>query len=76
MLLGFFKKMVVADNLAPFVDSVFRNPDPTGGEVILGTVAFAFQIYADFSAYTDIARCRCRRRSRRRSGRRRRRFRG
>ncbi len=55
-LFGFFKKMVVADNLAPFVDSVYRQPGAPGALVLLATYAFAFQIYADFSGYTDIAR--------------------
>ena len=55
-LLGFFKKMVVADNLAPFVDSVYRQDSAPGALVVLATYAFAFQIYADFSGYTDIAR--------------------
>jgi D-alanyl-lipoteichoic acid acyltransferase DltB (MBOAT superfamily) len=51
-----FKKVVVADNLAPLVDLVFDHPSPTGPMVVLGTVAFAFQIYGDFSGYSDIAR--------------------
>jgi alginate O-acetyltransferase complex protein AlgI len=53
---GLFKKVYVADNLAPFVDRVFASPDPTGFEVIFAGYAFAFQIYCDFSGYTDIAR--------------------
>lgn len=58
---GIFKKVVVADNLAKTVDFVF-NPAFTGNAnigcwtVMLGTVAFAFQIYCDFSGYTDIGR--------------------
>ena len=56
MLWGFFKKMVVADNLAPVVDAVFLKPaDMTGGELAVATVLFAVQIYCDFSAYSDIA---------------------
>ena len=56
MLWGFFKKMVVADNLAPVVDAVFLKPaDCTGGELAVATVLFAVQIYCDFSAYSDIA---------------------
>ena len=56
LTLGFFKKMVVADNLAPFVDKVF-NPQYVASsiEYILGAYAFAVQIYADFSGYSDIA---------------------
>lgn len=57
MLLGFFKKLVVADRLSIFVDSVYNN-DPsanTGIGVIIATVFFAIQIYCDFSGYSDIA---------------------
>ncbi len=55
-LVGFFKKMVVADNLAPFVSNVFSDPSADATAVLLATWAFAFQIYGDFSGYTDIAR--------------------
>ncbi len=54
---GFFQKVFVADNLAPLVNLVF---DPgthhTGINVLLGTYAFAFQIYGDFAGYSNIAR--------------------
>lgn len=54
--LGFFKKMVVADNLAPFVDKVFSpETQVTAIEHWWGMYAFAVQIYADFSGYSDIA---------------------
>ncbi len=54
---GLFKKMFVADNLARVVDEVFTvGADPTGFAVICGVWAFAFQIYCDFSGYSDIAR--------------------
>ena len=53
---GLFKKAVIADNLAPVVDSVFANEQPSAGLVMIGVYAFAFQIYGDFSGYTDIAR--------------------
>lgn len=55
---GYFKKIVIADNLAPVVDAAFQagTGSPSGGVVVLGVVAFAFQIYCDFSGYTDIAR--------------------
>ncbi|MHB8521313.1 MAG: MBOAT family O-acyltransferase [Limisphaerales bacterium] len=53
---GMFKKVVVADNLAPLVEMAYQNPAPSGALVALGTVAFAFQIYGDFSGYSDIAR--------------------
>lgn len=57
ILFGFFKKMVIADNLALFVNSTFASHNkPVGYMVMLGAYAFAFQIYADFSGYTDIAR--------------------
>jgi len=53
---GLFKKVFVADNLAPFVNEVFASPDPTGFQVVMAVYAFAFQIYCDFSGYSDIAR--------------------
>ncbi len=54
---GLYKKIVIADNLAPIADQVFRNPDAAArGEVIVGVLAFAFQIYCDFSGYSDMAR--------------------
>ena len=56
MLWGFFKKLVVSDNLASIVDSVYAAPHATAGQVALATYAFAYQIYCDFSGYTDIAR--------------------
>jgi D-alanyl-lipoteichoic acid acyltransferase DltB (MBOAT superfamily) len=56
MLWGFFKKLVVGDNLAAIVNSVYGSPTASAGEVLLGTYAFAYQIYCDFSGYTDIAR--------------------
>ncbi len=56
VLWGFCKKTVVADNLALKVDQIFGQPAFSTGAVILGTLGFAFQIYADFSGYTDIAR--------------------
>ena len=56
ILKGLFKKAVMADNLAVFVDQVFSGGTNNGLEVLLGTYAFAFQIYGDFSGYTDIAR--------------------
>ncbi len=56
MLYGFFKKLVVGDNLAPLVNAVYAQPEASGSAVLLATYAFAFQIYCDFSGYTDIAR--------------------
>ncbi|MDB4906509.1 MAG: algI [Gemmatimonadetes bacterium] len=56
MLWGLFKKMVVADNLAPLVNAAYANPTAAGSWQLLWAVyAFAIQIYADFSGYTDIA---------------------
>ena len=57
MLRGFYKKVVVADYLAVYVDRVYAAPQDAGGiGAVLGTVFFAVQIYCDFSGYTDIAR--------------------
>ena len=57
ILWGFFKKVFVADNLAKVANAVFHGQGHQGGaEVLLGTYAFAFQIYGDFSGYSDIAR--------------------
>ena len=56
ILWGFFKKIVVADNLSPLVDSIFSNyADFGGGTLALGALYFSFQIYCDFSGYSDIA---------------------
>jgi len=53
---GFAKKMVFADSLATFADTVFDNPAGAGfWSTLLAIYAFAFQIYCDFSGYTDIA---------------------
>ena len=57
ILWGLTKKMLLADNLAPIVELAYQNPSGTSGPLLLfGTVCFAFQIYCDFSGYTDIAR--------------------
>jgi len=57
VLWGIFKKVVIADRLAGLVDIVYApGASPTGPEVLLAAYAFAFQIYCDFSGYTDIAR--------------------
>lgn len=53
---GLFKKVVIADRLSVFVDTVYNNPhDYNGIPLIIATVFFAFQIYCDFSGYSDIA---------------------
>jgi alginate O-acetyltransferase complex protein AlgI len=56
ILLGFFKKVVLADMLAPNVELVFAaSASPAFVDVVIGTLAFGLQIYFDFSAYSDIA---------------------
>lgn len=56
-LRGLFKKAVVADNLALVVQGVFDSGGAaSGAQVLLATYAFTFQIYGDFSGYTDMAR--------------------
>src|SRR6056297_941955 len=56
MLWGFFKKIVIADNAAVYANEIFTNySDHTGGTLLLGAVLFGFQIYGDFSGYSDIA---------------------
>ena len=57
VLCGFMKKVLIADNLALYVDAVYADPFAYSQlEVALATYAFAAQIYCDFSGYTDIAR--------------------
>lgn len=56
ILWGVFKKVVVADRLAQYVDAVYNAPWANSGQaLLLATFFLAFQIYADFAAYTDIA---------------------
>ncbi len=56
MAVGFFKKLVIADRFAPYVDTVFNNPSQHEPFTLLvATILFAFQIYCDFSGYSDIA---------------------
>ncbi|WP_349664667.1 MBOAT family protein [Cellulophaga lytica] len=56
MLWGFIKKMVIADRLALLVNEVFNNTqDYSGTDFAIATVFFTFQIYCDFSGYSDIA---------------------
>ena len=56
ILWGFFKKIVIADNCATYVNMVFDNPQGQSGiTLLLGAFFFAFQIYGDFSGYSDIA---------------------
>ena len=54
--LGLFKKIVIADRLAIYVNSVYDNiGDANGFPMLIGVIFFAFQLYLDFSAYSDIA---------------------
>jgi len=56
ILWGLFKKIVIADNCANYVNDIFANySDYSGSTLLLGVVFFAFQIYGDFSGYSDIA---------------------
>lgn len=56
MALGFFKKMVVADNLAAYINQVYASPQHASGlTLVTATLLFAIQIYYDFSGYSDIA---------------------
>ena len=56
ILYGMFKKVVIADSLAPQVDTIFENyATLNGGVLLLGLIYFSFQIYCDFSGYSDIA---------------------
>ncbi|MBR9913990.1 MAG: MBOAT family protein [Algicola sp.] len=56
MLWGFFKKMVIADNCAIYVNQIFGDSSEySGSTLFLGALLFAFQIYGDFSGYSDIA---------------------
>lgn len=56
ILWGLFKKMVIADGIAPIVDDVFANHDSyPASSLILGVILFSFQVYGDFSGYSDIA---------------------
>lgn len=56
MMWGMFKKVVVADRLALYVSTIYDKPhDYYGISLILATIFFAFQIYCDFSGYSDIA---------------------
>jgi alginate O-acetyltransferase complex protein AlgI len=56
ILLGLFKKVVIADNLAGFADPIFADPSKYSSiDLLLGAYAFSLQIYFDFSAYSQIA---------------------
>lgn len=56
VLWGFFKKIVIADNCAEYANLIFNNSENYGGStLLLGALFFTFQIYGDFSGYSDIA---------------------
>ena len=56
ILWGLFKKMVIADNCAELANMIFNNSaDYSGSTLLLGAIFFSFQIYGDFSGYSDIA---------------------
>jgi len=56
ILWGLFKKIVIADNCAYFANIIFDNPaQQSGSTLVLGALFFTFQIYGDFSGYSDIA---------------------
>ena len=56
ILWGLFKKIVIADNCAEFANQIFNNStDYSGSTLVLGAIFFTFQIYGDFSGYSDIA---------------------
>ena len=56
ILWGLFKKIVIADNCAEFANQIFNNSiDYSGSTLLLGAIFFTFQIYCDFSGYSDIA---------------------
>ncbi len=56
ILWGFFKKVAIADSIAPFVDQCFEDPMRFGSmHLLIGVIFYAFQIYCDFSGYSDMA---------------------
>jgi len=56
ILWGLFKKVVIADNCATYANQIFNNSDDyNGSTLVLGAIFFTFQIYGDFSGYSDIA---------------------
>jgi alginate O-acetyltransferase complex protein AlgI len=56
ILWGFFKKVAIADSIAPFVDQCFQAPSSFSSiHLLIGAIFYSFQIYCDFSGYSDIA---------------------
>lgn len=57
ILLGLFRKVAIADGVAPLVNQLFANPDAAGSwQLLIGLYLFSLQIYGDFAGYSDIAR--------------------
>ncbi len=56
ILIGLFRKVVIADSFGPLANIAFSQDTHTTGSIVLGIIAFAFQIYGDFAGYSDIAR--------------------
>ena len=54
-MVGFCKKVLIADGVATIADRVFASPDPTAAEAWLGALAYTVQLYFDFSGYSDMA---------------------
>jgi len=54
-MVGFCKKVLIADTVAPLVDATFAHPAPTMAEAWLGVLAYAIQLFFDFSGYSDMA---------------------
>lgn len=55
ILWGLFKKIVIADNCAVLVETIYSNPDSSGSNLAIAAILFTFQVYGDFSGYSDIA---------------------
>lgn len=55
MIIGYIKKIIIADGIAVYVDTVYGATNASGTAFVIATVLFAIQIYCDFSGYTDIA---------------------
>lgn len=54
-MIGFSKKILIADTVAPLADAAFAVPNPTLGDAWLGAIAYSIQLFFDFSAYSDMA---------------------
>lgn len=54
-MVGFCKKVLIADSVAPLVEATFNQPDPTMADAWLGALAYTVQLYFDFSGYSDMA---------------------